>query len=331
MARPVTPLSFTAITLGLRLEELAFAVHAGAGARYQGARGEVEEHLRRLGLTSAIPADPAAASDRVSDVLLEVAELLGRQRESGEDRDALPFFVIATTTMTLISSVMRGDADNTNYPVVAGSLEALGLDLAVIRELERDAGLVRGVEMASPLSPEAVTALMSGAAQNFLETVVTEYGRGDVRGQEIAPGGQADSALLRGVSDRLVQVQRELADTHQSVIGTRQDLAEFLAVYQASNQRLEDLVRSGDRHMEELLRQIAGQMVQAGGVDATQAQQATAGEPSSFFARLTRWLAKGQPIGPVESALWAALDFVPGGTGVKLGIAVIKAVRESLQ
>ena len=44
-----------------------------------------------------------------------------------------------------------------------------------------------------------------------------------------------------------------------------------------------------------------------------------------------RWLASDSARDAAEEALWAALDFVPGGTAVKLGVSVARAVRKSLK
>jgi hypothetical protein len=48
------------------------------------------------------------------------------------------------------------------------------------------------------------------------------------------------------------------------------------------------------------------------------------------LAARSRWFGGAPARDAAEAAIWAALDFVPAGTGVKLGIKIAGAVRKSL-
>jgi hypothetical protein len=61
------------------------------------------------------------------------------------------------------------------------------------------------------------------------------------------------------------------------------------------------------------------------------AEAVTESDPKGFWTRLVRWFGGAKPRDALEDALWAALDFVPGGTAVKLGVKVVHAVRKALK
>ena len=44
-----------------------------------------------------------------------------------------------------------------------------------------------------------------------------------------------------------------------------------------------------------------------------------------------RWFGGAPARDAAEAAMWAALDFVPAGAGVKLGIKVVGAIRVALK
>ena len=81
--------------------------------------------------------------------------------------------------------------------------------------------------------------------------------------------------------------------------------------------------------LADLRRELVGQLITQG-VDPVKAEAISDLESGDFLARLKRWSTSKKARDAVEAALWAALDFVPGGTGVKLGVKVLSAVRKSL-
>jgi hypothetical protein len=82
--------------------------------------------------------------------------------------------------------------------------------------------------------------------------------------------------------------------------------------------------------LTELRQQLVRQLI-AHGVDPVQAEAMSELKSEGFLARLKRWATNEKARDAAEAALWAALDFVPGGTGVKLGIKVLGAVRHALK
>lgn len=65
------------------------------------------------------------------------------------------------------------------------------------------------------------------------------------------------------------------------------------------------------------------------GLPEAQAQELADTDSPTFTERLKRWASSGKALNAAEAALWAALDFVPGGTAVKLGVKIASAVRKA--
>jgi hypothetical protein len=60
-----------------------------------------------------------------------------------------------------------------------------------------------------------------------------------------------------------------------------------------------------------------------------QAKELADTKSPTFMKRLVRWTRSAKARDAAEAALWAALDFVPGGTTVKLGVKLAAAVRKA--
>lgn len=67
----------------------------------------------------------------------------------------------------------------------------------------------------------------------------------------------------------------------------------------------------------------------AEGVEPEQAEVISDLESPGFLERLKRWTNNQKARDAIEASLWTCLDFVPGGTGVKLGIKVLRAIRQA--
>jgi hypothetical protein len=80
----------------------------------------------------------------------------------------------------------------------------------------------------------------------------------------------------------------------------------------------------------EAIRQIQA-LLEAEGLKPEEARDLTDGDPTGLWDRVIRWFGGAGPRDAAEAALWVALDFVPGGTGVKLGIKLAEAVRKSVK
>jgi hypothetical protein len=109
------------------------------------------------------------------------------------------------------------------------------------------------------------------------------------------------------------------------------EVADFRAESRAASERLEQLIAQGNADVMGALGELQAALVQQAGVDPQEAAELTEGDPPKFWRRLLRWLGGAQARDAAEAALWTALDFVPAGTGVKLGIKVAGAIRRSLK
>jgi hypothetical protein len=69
--------------------------------------------------------------------------------------------------------------------------------------------------------------------------------------------------------------------------------------------------------------------LEAQGMPEAQAKKLADTKSATFMEPLVRWTRSAKARGAAEAALWAALDFVPGGTTVKLGVKHAAAVRKA--
>jgi hypothetical protein len=326
MGTQITQLTPDMVALGRRLDVMVTAAHIGDQARYAAAREEAQKIVSQHGFASTFPLDLGTfEAQSGGKAWKEVTEFLTLQR-SGMNGDpfALPLFLVALYTSPMIASIANGEPDAELGVALGGCLEDVGLDSALLGELERYAGQARALFLASPEDRSRHASMLAGAADDFMESVADEFNR-----THSTHDPQLDQ-FVRAVSEELAGVRQDLAGIKEDVTGTRRDLAAFRGESQASGERLEALIKAGDPQVHHLLGLIAEQMVKSGGIDSGEARRATVEEPKGFLQHVNRWLASSQPAGPIETAMWAALDFVPGGTGVKLGIAVAKAVGQSL-
>jgi hypothetical protein len=93
-------------------------------------------------------------------------------------------------------------------------------------------------------------------------------------------------------------------------------------------EQLASLITAGNAQIVDLLGEVQQALV-AQGLSEEEAEQLTTKEPEKFADRVFRWLKSDGARDAAEAALWAALDLVPGGAAVTLGIKVSRAVRES--
>lgn len=105
------------------------------------------------------------------------------------------------------------------------------------------------------------------------------------------------------------------------------NLAEFHDDYKAHSEILEKLITDKNKVVLDLISQVQNQLI-AAGIGKEEAVAVTQGDPEGFWDRLMKWASKAPWADATEEALWAALDFVPAGIGVKLGIKVAEAVRK---
>lgn len=328
MGTQITQLTPDMIALGRRLDVMQMAAHFGDQARYAAVRGEAREILNQWGFARTLPIDPGTFQGQSGAAAMEeITEFLRMQRmQINGDPFALPLFTVAFYTSEMIVSIANGEPDAEMGLALGNCIEDVGLDRALLGELERYAGQVRALFLSSPQDHLQQASMISGATDDFMESVAEEFGR--VHGAHEAP--QLDQ-FVPAIIEQLAGVQQRLVGIEGNVAGTREDLAAFRAESQATSERLEKLIKAGDPLVHELLGLIVEQMVKSGGIDSGEARHATIEDSKGFVDRVIRWLGSNQPAGPLESAMWVALDFVPGGTVLKLGTALMKAVGQSLQ
>lgn len=88
---------------------------------------------------------------------------------------------------------------------------------------------------------------------------------------------------------------------------------------------------AGNAEVKAALGEVRAALVLEAGVPEAEAATMTEGDPQGFWERTVRWFGGAPARNAGEAALWAALDFVPAGTGVKLGIKVAGAIRKALK
>jgi hypothetical protein len=91
---------------------------------------------------------------------------------------------------------------------------------------------------------------------------------------------------------------------------------------------------SHEEHREilESIEQLRGQLVdrlKSQGLPPAQVEELADIESPAFLERVRRWMGSAKARDAAEAALWAALDFVPAGATVKLGIKLASAVRRA--
>jgi len=218
------------------------------------------------------------------------------------DTVALPFYFLNGLALraALNAALHTGEED---LEFVEDCLEDLGLDRELARVLEREAGFIV-----------------------LLEEEDEGEGPSVRKSDVIRAGGSFTVRVL----EEFARKEQGLEGLQHAFVGLRDEVREFREEYRATSLRLEALIAEGDAEIVGLLADVKA-VLQAGGVDEHEAEELTAADPQSFWERVVRWVGGAQARDAAEAALWVALDFVPAGTGVKLGIKIASAVRKSLK
>ncbi len=130
--------------------------------------------------------------------------------------------------------------------------------------------------------------------------------------------------------EEFARKEAELSDVLDELKALTALVGNFRDEQRRANERIEQLVREGDEELLSTLKQIQDALV-AGGMGEADAERVVEEQAGTLWDRVVRWLGGSGPKDAAEAALWAALDFVPAGTGVKLGIKVGEAVRKSMK
>ena len=299
MIGEVTQVTLGAYRLGLFMGRAEFA---RTDDEYAALREAMESGLEQMELQRLGPV-PAARSDFdawAATVLEPVnEELSARRGRLGGDTTALPVFFIAFFSFRATAAMAFREPPGDTEEIVGLALDDLGLGSDFLRNLERYAGIV-AVNQAD--GDETVSSASVGLAAN---------------------------AFLGDVLTRLVE-DTEADELKGLVKDISQEVRDFRAEFREQTAELARLVQAGDAEVMTAIGQVE-QLLIANGMDPAAAAELTEGDPGGFWERVVRWFGGAGARDAAETALWAALEFVPGGAGVKIGIRVAQAIRASLK
>lgn len=274
---------------------------------YEGLRGPIQRELDALGVELQAPDRWSDYMDGAGGAYGTITERLQDERKRmGGETAALPLFFVGFTSMKLATRLaLRMSLDDLDR-VLDGSLEDLGLGADFRQNLERRVGLV----VVSPVDGDysASTSDLVDAAMDFSRDVIRT-----LLDEEPSESESVELGEIKGL-----------------VLGLQTEVRDFRAEFRAQTDRLAELIVEGDATTLQALEEIKGRL-EAEGLDPETAQAITDADPASLWDQVIRWFGGAGPRDAAEAALWVALDFVPGGTGVKLGIKLAEAVRKSIK
>jgi hypothetical protein len=296
----LTDVAQTAMQLALTFEQLNWPQD---DARYGELRAEAQRLLAELELDDVVV--PERQDDLLADVravttpvIAHLAALRGRILG---DTVALPLFFLESFALRYAIHAGVENPDAQLLEIIEDCIEDLGLDRALSRDLERQAGWITLRDEGQEPYVRKADVIKAGSA--FALRVLEEFGKSD----------PSLEALV------------------QSVAALQAEVADFRAEFRAASQRLEELVIAGNAEVTAALGEVKAALVSEAGVADDDAATLTEGDPQRFWERVVRWFGGAPARDAAEAALWAALDFVPAGTGVKLGIKVAGAIRKALK
>ncbi len=272
--------------------------------RYLELREEASHLLEQMELEGvSLPSEQAQYLESAQAISTTVVEYLSMRRGRVKgDVAGLPLFILTSYAYQSVIGLALGAPEKEQEDIdrIRDCLEDLGLDGDLTQVLQREAGrIILQVEG----EEEGIRADdVVRAAASFVVHVLEEFGRS-------WSGFKAIEQAIAALSG---------------------DLADFRAESQAMSARLEKLVIEGNAEVTAALAEVRAALVR-GGLDTAEAEALTVGDPPHFWERLVRWFGGAPAKNAAEAALWTALDFMPGGFGVKLGINVASAIRGALK
>ncbi len=296
----LTDTAQTAMYFALTFEQLNWPQDE---ERYAELRAEAQRLLAELGL------DDVVVPERQDDLLADVsavstpvtAHLSAMRGRILGDTVALPLFFLESFALRYAIHAGVENPDAQLLEIIEDCIEDLGLDRGLARDLERQAGWITLRDDDEEPYVQQSDVIKAGSA--FVLRVLEEFGRSDPN--------------LEALAEAVVALQAEVSD--------------FRAEFREASQRLEQLVIAGNAEVTAALGEVKAVLVNEAGVADDEASTLTDGDPQGFWERTVRWFGGAPARDAAEAALWAALDFVPAGTGVKLGIKVAGAIRKALK
>jgi hypothetical protein len=296
----LTDAAQTAMQFALTFEQLNWPQDE---ERYAELRAEAQRLIAELEL------DDVVVPERQDDLLADVravttpvtAHLAAIRGRILGDTVALPLFFLESFALRYAIHAGVENPDAQLLEIIEDCIEDLGLDRGLARDLERLAGWITLRD--EDQEPYVRQADVIKAGSSFVLRVVEEFGRSD--------------PSLEALAQAVAALQAEVAD--------------FRTEFREASQRLEQLVIAGNAEVTAALGEVKSVLVEEAGVADDDAATLTEGDPQGFWERVVRWFGGAPARDAAEAALWAALDFVPAGTGVKLGIKVAGAIRKALK
>ena len=272
---------------------------------YQRIRADMEEQLAGMEVDFELPATKAEYDEQSRALNSAVTQALGWERAMmNGDTVALPIYLLSSSALyaaTLLGLGQERDSENVTMlmQMVDGVIEDLGLE------------------------PELRASFMNDA--DWLAITREEVdGEATVRQSEVLRVG---SSFTMRVVDELDRHEQDV-DLRGGFAGLTDEVRALRTEQRETAERLAGLIAAGNAQIVALLGEVQQALV-AQGLSEQEAEQLTTKDPEKFADRVFRWLKSDGARDAAEAALWAALDLVPGGAAVTLGVKVSRAVRES--
>jgi hypothetical protein len=296
----LTDAALSAMQFALTFEQLNWPQDE---ERYAELRTEAQRLIAEFEL------DDVVVPERQEDLLADVravstpvtAHLSAMRGRILGDTVALPLFFLESFALRYAIHAGVENPDSQLLEIIEDCIEDLGLDRELARDLERQAGWITLRDEDQEPYVQQSDVIKVGSA--FVLRIVEEFGRSD--------------PSLEALTEAVAALQAEVVD--------------FRAEFREASQRLEQLVVAGNAEVTAALGEVKSVLVNEAGVADDEASTLTDGDPQGFWERTVRWFGGAPARDAAEAALWAALDFVPAGSGVKLGIKVAGAIRKALK
>jgi len=267
---------------------------------YGDARGDADAAIAALAIDVGLPDTKAGYVAQQQDLLVAVLRSLMECRgRLGGDVIALPLFLIAAAAPVAVAEcALGGEVGDSTRGQIEIALDDLGLERDLMDALAR-----------------------AGAGA---ETWIDQHGVERVRERDVFRGGLDFLALV------LRRVWEEVSDqrgAHEKLSELRAEIAAFRREVRADNDELARLIAGSQANVRALVDDLRQRLVAAGSTDEN--AQELVGDPVGLWARIRRWSGGAGARDAAEAALWAALDYVPGGRGAALGVEIAHAVRDA--
>lgn len=303
MIGQLTQLTIDATCLALAYELITWPQ---TQEEYSERRQDIVRFLRSMDLENVkMPESQDEFLMRRETITKKIVKRLSESRgKILDDTVALPFFFLSSFTYRVAAQAPFGEPCDFEREFIEDCLEDIGLSRGLIDHLDEEIGWIT-IDRDDRGEPAVKRKDIIRSGASFFQRVLEEWGK-----------------LEEGVVDtgQFVKAIQALHD----------EVREFREEYRAGAQRLESLIVEKNAEIVDLVSQLKGQLVRAG-LSESQASELVEEDPQGFWRRLMRWASSAKARDAAEATLWVALDFVPGGTGVKLGFVFLRTVRNALK